>query len=100
MANAIHPIEQHIEDNFLELFQRLDIRPDENGKANNLDAEIVEVSVSAGSPMKIYHGLGREPVGFVVLSKDEFGDIKINEIAEEYVIIEVSADMTLKGMIL
>jgi hypothetical protein len=65
----------NLEQNLNELFDRLDFIPNENGKAGNFDAEIIDGVVTDTSAFVVRHRLGRAPVGYLIIDKDGAADV-------------------------
>lgn len=100
MADPIYPLDQNVSINLEELFERISLIADDDGKPRNLDGKIVTVSVTATGSTTIYHKLGRTPEGYIVLSRDEFCDIKQVSSDEDTLVLQSDVDATIKLLII
>lgn len=102
MATALYPLEDtlNLHRNLEALFTSIDMRPGENGKAGNFDGKIFDESLNAGVSLVLFHGLNRMPVGVVVLAQDQHGSIRTITSSERLVVVEASANMTARLLIL
>ena len=102
MATGLYPLEDtlNLKRNLEALLTSTDIKPDEDGKAGNLDAKVVDLLMIATTPQTVYHELNRVPVGVVVLAQSQHGSIRTVTLTEKSVVVEASANMTARLLIL
>jgi len=100
MATPIEPIEENLRQNFEELFNRLNVLPDDNGKAGNLEWEVIEETMAADTSHVIYHKLGRVPQGFIPYRQDAYGSIIVEARTETTITIKAENAMTVKGFVI
>jgi len=82
------------------LFKAISIKSDETGKAGNFDGRIVQENLVASINTVIVHRLGRVPNGIIPIYQNAHGSVRVVSWDERLVVVEASANMTAKLLIL